>query len=195
MKFIAISIILALQFFLVGCSKEIQETKAYDLSLRNIKSLLSKELTVNELYEKLGTPVTITENNYGSIIYPTDEGRSIIFSFKGPYVVGARYGDMSIKGVSRSILKLQTKYKSLKQQENDALIKYEFEYTINGRSFNDYNDLKEYILKLPNKSVIEYQTTDIHFSPDQPFTSEEQVEDFKIFCEQHDIVLLWYPAG
>jgi hypothetical protein len=195
MKYTAASTILALHLFLVGCSKEFRETETYDLSLRNVKSLLSKELTINELYEKLGTPVTVTKNNYGSIIYPADEGRSIIFSFKGPYVVGAEYRGKSIKGVSHNIFKLQTKYKLLEQQENDALIKYEFEYVINGRSFKDYNELKEYMSKLPKKSVVEYQSTDLNFFPNQPFTSNEQVEDFKIFCEQHGIVLLWYPSG
>ncbi len=186
---------ITLQFFLLGCSKEIQDTKTYDLSLSNVKSLLSNELTINELYEKLGKPVTATENNYGSIIYQTDKGKYITFSFKGHYVVGARHGDMSIKGVSHNIFKLQTKYKLLEQQENDTSIKFEFEYTINDRSFRDYNDLKEYMSKLPKKSVVEYQNTCLRFSPDQPFTSNEQVEDFKTFCKQQDVVLLWYPAG
>jgi hypothetical protein len=189
MKYTAISIILALQFFFVGCSKEIRDTETYDLSLSNVKSLLSKELTVNELYGKLGTPITATENNFGNIMYKANDGEYIIFSFKGPYVVGARYGDVPIKGVSRNILRLWTKYK---QQENGE---YGFEYAINGRTFKDYDDLKEYISKLPGKSVVEYPNTCIHFSPDQPFTSQEQVEDFKIFCEQNDIVLLWYRSG
>ena len=133
MKITAAWTIIALPFFLAGCSKEIQETETYALSLSNVKSMLSKELTINELYEKLGSPLTVTENNYGSIIYQTDKGKYITFSFKGPYVVGARYGDTSIEGVSTDILKLRVNYKPLEQQENDSLKKYGFEYTINDR--------------------------------------------------------------
>ena len=189
MKYTALSVILALQFFLIGCNQEIQDAEAYDLSLSNVKSMLSKELTVNQLYEKLGPPVFAHENNYGNIMYQTDEGEYVIFSFKGPYVVGAKYGDMFIEGDSHNILRLWTKYKQLKNGE------YEFEYAINDRTFKNYDDLKEYISKLPRENVVEYPNPCSRFSPDQPFTSQEQVEDFKIFCEQHDVALLWHRSG
>ena len=55
-KSIFISMILALQCFLTGCSTVHEDPfiGVDNLSLDDVRALLSKELTVNELYEKIG---------------------------------------------------------------------------------------------------------------------------------------------
>ncbi len=70
-----------------------------------------------------------------------------------------------------------------------------FEYLINGQSFTDYADLKEHLLKLPKKHVVEYHKSCSRFAFDQPFSSNEQIDDFKSFCQNNNIALIWHYSG
>jgi hypothetical protein len=196
-KSIFISMILALQCFLTGCStvREDPFIGVDNLSLDDVRVLLSKELTVNELYEKIGPPIVVTEQNWGNIIYKTAKDDYLFFSFKGPYVVGAKYGETYINGISSNVLRLNVRNTLSKQPINDPLKAFTFEYVINGQSFNDYSGFKKYLLKLPKKYVVEYDNSCLRLSPDQPFTSNEQIEDFKSFCQKNDIVLIWHYSG
>jgi len=158
-----------------------------NLSLDHAKALLSAELTVNELFEKLGPPITMSEQNWGNIMYKTANGHYLFFSFKGPYIVGAKYGETFIKGVSSSVVGLRVRRTPSKEPA--------FEYLLDDQSFTDYADLKKYLLKLQKKHVVEYHNSCSRFGLDQPFTTEEQIQDFKTFCQNNDIALIWHYSG
>ena len=189
--------VLALLCIAIGCSTVRKDPfiGIDDLSLDDVRVLLSTEMTVNALFEKLGPPIVVSEQNWGNIMYKTAEDQYLFFSFKGPYIVGAKYGETYIKGVSSNVLELNIRNIPSKKPMNDPLKAFEFEYAINGQSFNDYSDLKEYLLKLPKKNVVEYGSSCLRFSPDQPFTTSEQIEEFKLFCQENDIVLVWHNSG
>ena len=197
MKSVLRSTVLALLCVSIGCSTVRKDPfiGIDNLSLDDAKALLSTELTVNELFEKVGPPIVVSEQNWGNVMYKTADDQYLFFSFKGPYIVGAKYGETFIKGVSSNVLGLYVRNIPSKKQMKDPLKAFEFEYAINGQSFNDYSDLKEYLLKLLKKYVVEYGNSCLRFSPDQPFTSNEQIEDFKLFCQNNDIVLIWHYSG
>ena len=197
MKSICISTVLALLCISIGCSTVRKDPfiGIDNLSLDDAKALLSTELTVNELFEKVGPPIVVSEQNWGNIMYKTAKDQYLFFSFKGPYVVGAKYGETYVKGVSSNVLELHVRNTPSEKPLNGPLKAFEFQYAINGQSFSAYSDLKAYLLKLPKKYVVEYGNSCLRFSPDQPFTSNEQIEDFKLFCKTNDITLIWHYSG
>jgi hypothetical protein len=188
-------ILIILSIISLGCSTVPEYPKAdvVNISLDDVKILLSKKLTIHELYTKIGSPIRPKNNsNWGNISYKLADGQYLYFWYKGEYIVSAKYGRTVLKGILPKIYKLSWSYKVSKQNNIRHRI---FSYLISGHSFSDYDDLKKYMLTMPEKSIVEYQSTCIVSFKNQPFISIEQIEDFKSFCKKNNIILIWYPGS
>ncbi len=80
---------------------------ARSISIEEVSSLLSSELTISQLESRIGSPVVRSGGNWGNIMYALPKGRHLFFFFKGDFVTGARYGGTEIAGVSPKIYRMK----------------------------------------------------------------------------------------
>lgn len=156
-------------------------------SAAEIEALLKSPLTVYEVEEKFGQPMTVSNGNWGNIMYRLPDNRWLTFWFKGPHVTGARYDSQEIKGVQPKTYKLTVDYEASSRS---------YYYSVDGKIFRTYDELTGFLTTLPKAAIIEHQTSCVIFTDQKPLlTSKEELDALKAFCKKTSLVLIHYPAG
>ncbi len=170
----------------LACSCSQEETPRYDaartISIEEVRSLLSSELTISQLESRIGSPVVRSGGNWGNIMYGLPKGQHLFFFFKGNFVTGARYGGTEIKGVSPKIYGMKVE---LRMRAGRQSVLYE----LDGDSFANIGALKERLQALPRDSLVEWRQSCVAQPP------IGVTDELKQFCSQMRIVLLYYPSG
>lgn len=71
----------------------------------------------------------------------------------------------------------------------------EFIWAVGQSGFKSVAALKEFISKLPQGSILEFQSSCRRTGEEPIISSEQELNEFKIFCESHGITLKYIPAG
>lgn len=184
-----VSLLLA-AVLLFGCSvPETGEDNAgfTHITYEQVKSLLSRELTIEELYSVIGQPIaakTSTETP-GRIKYKLPgKHNCILFTFKGNYIVEAVYDGKRIEGVSPTTYQLRISHNGPSR----------YKCWLNDEAFYSLNDLKRRLAELPQGAVVEYISSCSRW-PGYPLQTREQIEDFESFFEKEGLILIWHRSG
>ncbi len=73
--------------------------------------------------------------------------------------------------------------------------KTEFIISAGNVGFKSVAALKEWVAKLPPRTTLELDMMCRHLGNEPLVSSEEELNDFKKFCEEHKIILKIRPAG
>ena len=66
---------------------------------------------------------------------------------------------------------------------------------VGNAGFKSVASLKSWVSNLPSGTTIEFDMTCKRFGIEPLINSEEEMEDFKVFCKQHSINLVIRPSG
>ena len=167
---------------------QIQNRNEVALSLATVQEMLSKELTREEVEAKLGKPIVRPEGNWGNLMYRTPENKYVFFWFKGPYIYGAEYGDVEVKGVQPRTYKMNVDFDPSQQK---------YFFYLDNEAFGEFESFKNRLKKLPQKSIVEWQhSDDLSFTKEpSPLSNGKQLEEFEAFSKKLGIILIQYPGG
>ena len=73
--------------------------------------------------------------------------------------------------------------------------KPEFIFVVGNAGFKSIASLKDWIKNLPPRTTLEFDMTCRRLGNEPLISSEEEMDDFKNFCKQHNINLVIRPAG
>ena len=185
-----------LGLLITGCNSGPYKTN-YDIttmSKSDLETLMSRELTVDTLVKKLGEPDEkhIRENR-GYLFYGSDAQQKSIFRVTGNYIIAVHRGDVYIKGVTPRIFTLRA-YNQYGSSQNPGIL-WLSGFWVDDKKFESYADLKKFLLKLPENSVLQYNRSCFIKMVDKPIKPSVSIEDIKRLCNDNGILFVQLMSG
>lgn len=175
----------------VGSDASQSRPAVVDVSLEQVRTLLSKQLTVEELKRRLGKPTFEHEGNWGWITYELPARKPLSFGFKGNFVVSAKYDRTGIAVVSPVIHRLHISMElKIPVPPGNQVVTLPGVYELDEQQFQNAHELVKKLGNLPRGSVAELGMSCTGQNP-----SEELIDEMQQVCAWQGIVLIIYPAG
>lgn len=175
----------------VGSDASESRSALVDVSLEQVRALLSKQLTVEELKRRLGKPAFEHEQNWGWITYELPSRKSLSFGFKGNFVVSAEYDRTRIAVVPPVIHRLHISMElKIPVLPGNQVVTLPGVYELDEQQFQNTHELVKKLGNLPRGSVTELFMRCTDQNP-----SEELIDQLQQLCAWKEIVLIIYPAG
>lgn len=157
------------------------------LTVDECRQMLSAPLTVAQLKHRLGEPAVAGGQAWGNMTYALPGGKHVSFRFKGPSVTAARYDKTEIRGIA-------PRTHILKVNGQPASRSWVWTFEMDGRRFESFAELSQYIQSLPAGQTVEHYSTCLRDDPNQPLTSD-QYEQLKKLCREANLFFVYHPAG